>query len=130
MYAAPSGGWRARARDRSSVGCRSRRGHSWLRAVMKEFLQRSHPALGGFEEALEMLPRVDEPLGAHDAVGAEQHRIRQLPDLVRDPERGRERIRKIGEPLGGDEALVLAARAVAREHDVEPGALVACRRAQ
>ena len=54
--------------------------------AMHELLQRRDAALLRLEQALEMLARVDEPLRAHGARFVEQHRIRQLADLVREAE--------------------------------------------
>jgi len=56
--------------------------------------------------------------------------MRQLAHLVCDRERRREHVAELPQTLALHECRMLGARAVAREHDVEPGAFGVRERAQ
>src|SRR5207244_12126991 len=71
-----------------------------------------------------------EPFRADDSCGVEEHGIRQLLDPVGDPERGRQDVGGPVELRFAHERLVLLARSVAGEDEVEPAALAAESRPQ
>ena len=87
-------------------------------------LQRGNPEAFCFEEALEMLARVDQPARPQDSLLIEQRGEGQTAHLIREPERRRDDIRDAVQPLGVHELALLGAIAVTRQDDIHPGTLV------
>ena len=84
-------------------------------------LDRRDAALHRLEQALEMLARVHQALArARRRRASISTAYGSLPTWYVRPSERRQHVREVVEPLGAHEGLVLGARPVAREHDVEP----------
>src|SRR3979490_2536260 len=94
-----------------------------LQCTGEILLQRGDPQALCFEQALEMLARVDQAARAQDTVLVEQRGERQAADLVSQPQGRRHHVRNAVEPVTAHELTLLEGVAVARQDHVHPGAL-------